>query len=112
MTSVIEVHVAALRAASLQGEDALELARYMVDPDPIRQPEVARKLGYAYYDTEPAGRLELAAAALILAAEYERLTPFERWFKTKHTEAERKKFSGRDIDMMRIGFTKYGTENT
>lgn len=104
MTSVIEVHVAALRAAPLQDGDALQLARYMVDPDNVHKPDIARTLGYSAYDVEPAERLELAAAALILAAEYERLTPFEKWFQRHYTSDERKKLSQSDIKYLKIGF--------
>ena len=108
MTSVIEVHVAALRAAPLQDGDALQLARYMVDPDNVHKPDIARTLGYSAYDVEPAERLELAAAALIIAAEYERLSPFEQWFMRNHTKEERERFNDRDKQMMEIGFTNYG----
>ena len=104
MTSVIEVHVAALRAAPLQDGDALQLARYMVDPDNVHKPDIARTLGYSAYDVEPAERLGLAAAALILAAEYERLTPFEKWFQRHYTKDERNKLSRSDIKYLKIGF--------
>lgn len=110
MTSVIEVHVAALRAAPLQDGDALQLARYMVDPDNVHKPDIARTLGYSAYDVEPAERLELAAAALLLAAEFDRLTPFQQWFQRNHTKEERERFTERDLKMMEIGFTKYGRQ--
>ena len=110
MTSVIEVHVAALRAAPLQDGDALQLARYMVDPDNVHKPDIARTLGYSAYDVEPAERLELAAAALIIAVEYERLTPFEKWFQRHYTKDERERFTDRDKQMMEIGFTNYGRQ--
>ena len=117
MSSAIEVHAAALRVAQVTGDEALELAQWMCSDEGRLEDagwyksEVATRLGYERHTGQLADRLEFAAGALIIAAEFARMTPFERWFKTKHTEAERKKLSARDIDMMRIGFTKYGTEN-
>lgn len=118
MTSAIEVHAAALRVAQVTGDEALELAQWMCSDEGRLEDagwykcEVASRLGYERHVGTAADRFEFAAGALIVAAEFARMTPFERWFKTNHTEAERKKFSTRDIEMMAIGFTKHGRENT
>ena len=118
MTSAIEVHAAALRVAQVTGDEAIELAEWMIASQGSLEDrgwyssEVAKKYGYKRNESVDADRYEFAAGALIVAAEFARMTPFERWFKTNHTEAERKKFSTRDIDMMRAGFTRHGKENT
>lgn len=117
MSSEIEAHAAALRVAQLNGEEARELAEWLVASEGRLEDagwyksEVADKYGYKRHQLSQADRCEIAAACLLIAAEYERLTPFEQWFQRKHTAAERERFTPRDIDMMRIGFTKYGTEN-
>lgn len=85
MPSAIEVHIAALRSV-LKGEEAYELARWLSADEDImcsRKPDVVMRLGYDWYKMSAADRYELAAACLILAAEYASLTPFDRWLRTK-----------------------------
>ena len=116
MTSVIEVHVAALRLALHSGDEAHEFADWMMaSTDQLADRgwntcEIADHLGYNRFNIEPAERYEVAAAALLLAAEFDRLTPFQQWFQRNHTKEERERFTERDLKMMEIGFTKYGRQ--
>ena len=132
MTSAIEVHAAALRAAQVTDADLGKLALWLMLDDSehgdfgLCQPEVAERLGFDHRKMHPGERYEVSAAALsILAERYEasaaalsilaefaRLTPFQRWFQRNHTETERKQFNERDLRMMEIGFTKHGRENS
>ena len=114
MTSAIEVHAAALRLALHSADEAHEFADWMMaSADQLgdrgwNKCEIADRLGYNRFSTKPAERYELAAAALILAAEFERLSPFEQWFMRNHTKEERERYNDRDKQMMEIGFTNYG----
>lgn len=108
MTSEVEVQLAALRAANLTGDEAEELARGMIAEDLYTGNETVRRLGYRRSSMKAAERYTIAAAALLLTAEFASLTPFQQWFKRSHTPEERDRFTERDLMMMEIGFTQYG----
>lgn len=118
MTSAVEVQQAALRIALRSKESAVELADWLIAEDGSlddrgwNRCEIADELGFKRYSMKPAERYEVAAAALLLAAEFDRLTPFQQWFQRNHTTQERERFTERDLQMMEIGFTKHGRENT
>ena len=111
MTSEIEVQVAMLRAAKLNPEDASGVALVLINDDNSDRYHlgVAKEVGLDRNKMQPDARHVAAAACLIIAAEYVRLSPFERWFRKKHTPAERDRFTERDKQMMQIGWTEYGT---
>lgn len=116
MTSAtLDEHIAMLRAANLNPGEAEELGQFFALGIGQREDlgwhksEVATRLSLKPTLIPNAHRLAIAAAALLIAAEDAQLSPFDRWFNKKHTPAERARFTARDIDMMRIGYTEYGT---
>lgn len=108
MTSAIEVHTTALRGG-LNGDEAYELARWLSADEDImcggNKCEIAKRLGYDWFKMPAADRYELAAACLIVASEWSRLTPFDRWLQRTYGTAKiKREFNARDLDMLRAGF--------
>ena len=103
-------HIAMLNAANLKPGEAEELGQFFAldlgqrEDYGWRRSEVATRLGLNPAAMPAAQRLTLAAAALMIAAEDAQLTPFDRWLRSTYTRAERARFNGRDVQMMRNGF--------
>ena len=79
MSSAIEVHVAGLRAARVSSDDAHSLALWLMldqgalDEYNIDRPDIAKQFGYEHCSIEEGDRLEIAAACLLLVAEFQLL---------------------------------------
>lgn len=111
MTSAtLDEHIAMLNAANLKPGEAEELGQFFAlslgkrDDYGWYKSEVAMRLGLNPDSMPNAQRLTLAAAALMIAVEDAQLTPFDRWLRSTYTPAERARFNGRDVEMMRYGF--------
>ena len=111
MTSAtLDEHIAMLNAANLKPGEAEELGQFFAlgleqrDEHGWHRSEVAARLGLNPAAMPAAQRLTLAAAALMIAVEDAQLRPFDRWLRSTYTPAERARFNGRDLEMMRYGF--------
>lgn len=111
MTSAtLNEQIALLRLAKLKPGEAEELGEFLSLSAGSRDDlgwhgcEVAKRIKLSPDSMPDAQRFTLAAAALVLAAEDAVLTPFDRWLRKTYTEEEIKKFSYREVDLMRRGF--------
>ena len=111
MTSeTISAQIAALRSVKLTGDEAEELGQFLALNPGQREDfdwqtcSVAARLGFNPETMDTAHRLNVAAAALMLAAEDADLTPFDRWLRKTYTPAERARLNGRDVHLLRLGF--------
>ena len=107
MTSEIEAHAAALRNAPLQHGEHAQLAAWLVLSEDILdelnwEPDAVNKLGMqrARVSMQLVDRLHTASALLMIAAETEGLTPFDRWLRTQ----DKYKLTPQTIGLMREAF--------
>ena len=111
MTSeIISVQIAALRASKLTSDEAEELGQFLALDKETRADfgwrscPVAVRLGFNPETMDTVHRLSVAAAALIIAAEEQLVTPFDRWVRRTFSPLELTNFTESQKKWMKVAF--------